>query len=354
MKKDQLHLEHKKIPHHARRILDFLSENKKAISRLLILTHDNPDPDALASAYALRYLAQQVFDIHATLVYGGVIGRMENRNMVDILRIPVHPLKASHWKKYKNIVLVDTQPGFGNNPFPRDRRATMVIDQHPSVHRPAADLLVIDSHCGATCVILAQALLALKIEIPTRLATAIAYGILSETLGLYRGATHRVVQTYLRILRYADMRVIAKIQNPVRSQNFFKTLGHSIYNSLVYQQLIICHLGFVENPDLVAQMADFLLTYRGIRWAFCTGRYQGKLHVSLRTNNPKAKSGEILRDVLGKRERAGGHGMIGGGSLEVGEHVSIQRWKRLEEKISRKLAKRLRLASHKRFQFAFR
>ena len=44
-----------------RRLLDFLSARRDSLSPLLILTHDYPDPDALAAAIALSYLAQHLF-----------------------------------------------------------------------------------------------------------------------------------------------------------------------------------------------------------------------------------------------------------------------------------------------------
>ena len=111
------------------RLLTFLDENKKDMSSLLILAHDFPDPDALASAYALHYIAHHVFHIRTRIVYKGIIGRVENRNMVDFLELPVHKLKTREIADYKHVALVDTQPEFENNPFPEGRKATMNIDQ---------------------------------------------------------------------------------------------------------------------------------------------------------------------------------------------------------------------------------
>ncbi len=344
----------KRIPRSVERVLNFLCENEKSIRRLLILTHDNPDPDALASALALRYLAKNVFSIPSVIAYGGIIGRMENRNMVDILRIPARPLTSSDFKKYKQIAFVDTQPAFHNNPIPKERRATLVIDQHPSVTKPNADLAVVDESCGATCVILAEAMLALRLTIPERIATAIAYGILSETLGLHRGANPRVIRTYLKIIPLCNMREMARIQNPIRSKNFFKTLRSAIHDAVIKSRLIVSHLEWVENPDLVAQTADFLLNYKGMNWSLCTGRYGGKLYLSLRTNREKAEAGKILRYVLKESGRAGGHGKIAGGNFEVGEKAGEKRWKSFENLFAQRLAQRISPSLGKKFAYAFR
>ncbi len=344
----------KKIPKPVKNLLHFLAEKKNSISRLLILTHDNPDPDALASAFALRTLAKNGFGIPSKIMYGGVVGRMENRTMMDLLKIPAHPLKVSYFKKYRFVALVDTQPAFENNSFPKDQRATLVIDQHRSMEKPNADLALIDPKCGATCVILADALMACGLEIPERLATAIAYGILSETQDLHRGTTGRVIRTYLRVLPRTDMRAMARMQNPLQSRNFFMTVSKGIDHAKIYQHLIVSHLGKVENADLVAQIADFLTTYRGIHWALCTGRFEGKLHFSLRTNRLKAEAAHILRYVLKQSGRAGGHGTIAGGSLEIGESAPEKKWRLIENAFSRRLLQRLRFPKEARFKYAFR
>jgi nanoRNase/pAp phosphatase (c-di-AMP/oligoRNAs hydrolase) len=328
----------------AKELLSFLANSRQSLSPLLILPHDYPDPDALAAAFALQFLVRECYGIEARIAYEGVIGRTENRAMVSILGIPVHRLKPVDLKRYQQVALVDTQPAFENNPFPADRKAALVIDQHASSVPPAADLALVDTDCGATCVILAQALLLQNMEIPTRIATALAYGILSDTLNLYRAVRPDVTQTYLSILRRADMRALALIQNPVRSKSFFRTLGRCMQKATVYRRLIVAHLGVIENPDLVSQMAEFLLTYKEARWSLCTGRYRGKLRVSLRSTRQDGQAGEVLRDAFMNRREAGGHGAIAGGSCRVGTHAPEDVWYQKEQEIFERLKKRLRIS----------
>lgn len=327
----------------ATKILNFLLQRKESLSPILILTHDYPDPDALASAFALKYLLSNFYNIDSWIAYSGIIGRMENRSMVDILNIPVNRLSSMDFNSYTNFVLVDTQPLFENNSFPSDKKATIVIDQHKFVKKPKADLSIIDTRCGATCVIIAEALLALEADIPKNVATALAYGIISETLNLYRGTTRRVVKAYLGILPKCDMAALAEIQNPPRSKNFFKTLGTSIQNAAVCGSLISSNLGFVENPDLVSQTADFLLTYEGVEWSLSTGRYKDTLHLSLRSKNTDISAGEILRYVVVDKSRAGGHSGIAGGSIDVGADASETKWKETERKVLQKLTSKLKI-----------
>ena len=339
---------------YARKILRFLAAHKESLSPLLVLTHDYPDPDTLASAFALSYLAENSYGISCRIAYGGIIGRTENKGMVNILKIPAHKIRPGDFKRYSNTALLDTQPSFENNSFPKKKKAAMVIDQHPYVERPNADLVIIDPDCGATSVLMAQALLAARVNIPDRVATALAYGILSDTLNLYRANRPDIIQTYLQLLPHCDMRALARIQNPARSRRFFHSLSKGIQSALVRRRLIATHLGAVENPDLVAQVADFLLSYKGIQWAFCTGRYKAKLHISLRINNPNAEAGEILRDIVVNKGDAGGHNGIAGGSVWVGEKASEETWRETELQLAQGLMKRLRIPIKGDLYYPFR
>jgi nanoRNase/pAp phosphatase (c-di-AMP/oligoRNAs hydrolase) len=317
---------------------------------MLILTHDYPDPDALASAWALQLLAEHKFDIRSKIAYGGVIGRHENKEMMRALRLPASRLRASDLALYQNVALVDTQPTFENNSFPKDRRASIVIDQHPSTSRPVADLVIIDPDAGATSVLLAQELLSQDFDIPERLATALVYGILSDTLNLYHVTKPYIVKTYLALLPLCDIRALARIQNPPRSRKFFRGLAAGLRNAMIGKNLIVSHLGPVDNPDLVAQMADVLLTCQGMQWSFCSGRYGDFLHVSLRTTNARVSAGDVLRQIFDHFDQAGGHGRIAGGKVRVGRPTDHGAWKRTELELTERLTRRLRVIRWREFQ----
>jgi nanoRNase/pAp phosphatase (c-di-AMP/oligoRNAs hydrolase) len=326
-----------------RRLLAYLGRHRQRLSPLLILTHDFPDPDALASAFGLLHLAQSAFDIPARIAYAGELGRTENRMMVRLLRIPLHRLRRAWFKNYPAVALVDTQPAFENNPFPANKRAAMVIDQHDSLTAPLADLALVDPECGATCVIVAQGLLARRAPIPARVATALAYGILTDTLGLYRAHRPDVVRTYLSVLQRADMRTLARIQNPTRSRRFFQTLSKGISGTTRFRHVLVSHLGRVETPDLVSQVAEFLLACRRITWCLVTGRYRGRLYASLRADAPEGQAGELLREAFGNPRQAGGHDRIGGGSCRVGGDAAEATWREREQGLQARLLKGLRI-----------
>ncbi|MCM8794290.1 MAG: DHH family phosphoesterase [Candidatus Omnitrophica bacterium] len=313
-------------------ILKHLNERGRELSPLLILTHNHPDPDTIASAWALSFLAERR-GVRTRIVYSGVIGRMENQKMIDLLRVPIHPLRRSDLDKYHHVALVDTQPPFRNNVFPMTRQADIVIDHHPRHKKTRAKWVLVDPRAGATTTLLAEAVLKSGLELPARLATALVYGIGSETQNLGREADVRDRAIFQALFAKASMKILAKIQNPPRPSSFFNVLGRAIQQAFVIQRIIGVHLGNVPSQDIVAHMADFLLTHEKVRWSIVTGRHDGFLHVSLRTNNTRAEAGKLLWKILGAGS-AGGHGMIAGGHLEIGRDAAENEWQQAEEKIT--------------------
>ncbi len=319
---------------HARRLIKRLSESGRALSPLTILTHDHPDPDALASAWALAHLAQTVGRIRCRIVYGGMIGRAENRMMAERLFVPARPLRPRELASAAHLALVDTQPPFKNNRCPPRRVPDLIVDHHARHADTQAALALIDESVGATTTILVEALTAAGVRVPRRLATAIVYGIGSETQNLGREATPRDMAAYQSFWPKASMRTLWRISYPQRSEDFFATLARGIRESFVAGRSIGAHLGPVGTPDRVAQIADFLLTLERVEWSIVTGRYQGRLHVSLRSNDPGAGAGRLLKRLLGGGNRGGGHAMIAGGSLELGASAPESVWREAEDKVT--------------------
>jgi nanoRNase/pAp phosphatase (c-di-AMP/oligoRNAs hydrolase) len=316
----------------AQAFVEFLAQRGRSLSPALILTHNHPDPDAMSSALALAFLGGKLSGMRSRMVYGGVIGRVENQVMAKTLRIPIKPLREADLRRYPNVILVDTQPPFQNNPFWPRRKASVVLDHHPQHPRTQADYLWIDKGAGATATLLSEALFAAGLDIPARLATALSYGISSETENLGREAGPRDVAAYLALIQKSNTAALARIQNPPRPAAFFSLLARAIRDAFVVRGIIGVHLGGVPTPDRVAQMADFLLTHERMRWAFCTGRFDGRLYVSLRSRLADAKAGSLLTRVLGLG-KAGGHGMIAGGSAAMPLEATENDWRQKEAEV---------------------
>lgn len=150
------------------------------------------------------------------------------------------------------------------------------------------------------------------------------------------------------------MKALAHIHNPVRSRRFFTALRAGLQKAIGNKVLISAHLGEVKNPDLVSQVADFLLTYRRKRRSLCTRRFKGRLNVPPRLDRTTTNAGNILHDFFDNRGETGEHSVIAGASFEVGENASPEEWGNAEETLIKRLDKRLRFPEREANYYLFR
>ena len=159
-------------------------------SEVLIVCHDNPDPDALASAMAMKHLCQ-FYNHSATIIHGGMIEHQQNRAMVRILELDLKKVILD-WevddllKKSDLVICVDFSHPSANNVLPQSCVPNIIIDHHYSEKRPAADVLMVRPEFAATSSLVASLLMNSGIEIDEKVATALAFGIRTDTLGFTR------------------------------------------------------------------------------------------------------------------------------------------------------------------------
>jgi len=306
--------------------------------RLLVLTHDNPDPDAVGSAVGLVHLVEsRTKGTRARAAYGGIIGRAENRAMIKTLALDVANVEEMDLARYDMLALVDTQPGATNHPIPSGRAPDIVIDHHISSGPPfKAAYAEVDTKVGATATLVARHLFNAHLQIPPRIATALLYGIKSDTQDLGRQAGPRDIDAFLKLYAMADKKAIPRIVYAPVPRRYFHLFEQALRKAKVCGRLVLTHLEAIDTPDVVAEVADLLLRLEECDWAAATGRYQGKLLVSLRTSDPAGEAGRIIQRVLGEDGSAGGHGMMAGGNVPT---VGLTRRSiaALEGEIERKL-----------------
>ena len=284
--------------------------------KVLIVTHDNPDPDSIASAVALRHLILIKTGQDAVLTYGGVIGRSENRKMVELLEIPLVPIGNLDLNQFSVICMVDTQPLTGNNSLPADLTVHLVIDHHQP-KRDLSNICWVDvrEHYGASATILYEYLSSQEVSINTRLATSLFYAIKSETQDLGREWSKADRDAYLKLLPLSNNRILFDIIHPQVSNDYFSAFRAAIENARVYGEILVFNLYRVENPDLVAELADFLLRHQGVKYVLGMGWFEGTEILSMRSLNSDAKLGLVIQQMVAGIGSAGGHGMIAGGQV---------------------------------------
>ena len=302
---------------HSKEHSDAMLEWLQGKGKTIIIIHDNPDPDCLASAMALRHLLAMKLSRDAVITFSGMIGRSENIAMAKELEITLIPLGMVNLDEYSVVCMLDTQPGTGNNSLPPDRRVDIVIDHHPL--REASKTcrwLDIRDEYGVTATILYEYLVAQNITISTKLATALFYAIKSETQDLGREANRPDRDAYLRLFPLANKRLLYEITHPKLPVEHFRTIHSGVENATIYGKLLVVNLRAICFPEVVSEMADYLIRLEGIETVLSMGHYNDEVILSLRTTSTLLNTGEIIKRLVAGKGAGGGHAMMAGGKLD--------------------------------------
>lgn len=320
-----------------------VAEKRGKGGRWLVLTHDNPDPDALASALILGRVLRTAFQQNVTLAYGGIIGRAENREMFRSLRLKLSHVRNLSFRHHQAFALVDTQPRSGNNQLPSRTVPDVVIDHHPvRQNTQNAPFYDIRPKYGATATILAEYMLMAGIKPTHAEATALIYAIRSETQDFAREYTGPDKAIYDHFFPQVNHRLLARIQSPRLPLAYFANLHDALENLESVDTLVVSHLGPVEQPDIVPEIADLLLRLEGKTWALCTGIYQDRLYLSIRTTNGRAEAGTLMHRLIGRRGKGGGHGRTAGGWIDLGRIPEAEARRKLQRDMGARLARELK------------
>lgn len=323
------------------RLLSVLSEAKT----LLIVLQDFPDPDAVAAAVGLREIANQKCNITCTLACSGVVGRAENRSLVRYLDINLQRVADLDPTRFDAIAMVDTQPGHGNHSLPDTIIPHIVIDHHPM--RPLTRRCPfhdIRKRYGATSTMLAEYLQEASIVPDVKLATALVYGIRSDTGELGRESTQDDVDAFLALYPSANKRMLGRIAMARLPRDYFQVLWEALRHARTYDHAVVSKLGSIDNPDMIGEIADLLLRDEESTWAACFGHCGDKMYVSVRTSETNANAGQVMRRIVGRRGSGGGHDTMGGGQipLRTTRQTDIQA---LEKTITQRFLKTIGLST---------
>jgi nanoRNase/pAp phosphatase (c-di-AMP/oligoRNAs hydrolase) len=310
-----------------------LLDTASGIAKMLIVTHNDPDPDAMGAAAALSYLLKEFCGIQSEVVYFGIIGRAENRAMATYLGDVLRPVADDDFDHKTVIAMVDTQPGAGNNPVEELADVRIVIDHHPErVETQSVKYAEVHPSLGACSTLMTGFLREAGLEIPTQLATALFYGIKTDTRGLSRGTSAEDVEAYFYLQPLIDIDGLAEIEYARVPADYFKGVATMLKNLRLYRNIAIAWLGESVYPGMAAEMADILLRLEGIDWVVSSSAYKETIIISARTHDRAGGAVPLVLALVGNDGTAGGHGMLAGGQIPLNGRDST--------KVKKKIVKR--------------
>ena len=271
--------------------------------RVLILLHNDPDPDAMASGLALRNLLRRT---KTTAIIAAVQGvtRPENLRMANMLDIHVEKVRPTSFHEFDRIATVDVQPHYFGGML---ERVDLVVDHHPEQTGYSAAYKDIRADYGSTSTILTEHLRAVDVNISERTATAMLYAIKSDTLFFARHTNRVDLEAFTFLYPLADAALIRKMEGAEITLERLDYVTRASQGGIMKEQVFSAFIGEAPREDFIPYTADFFLQLEDVKWTIVAGIVNDALIVSVRNLGYSRNAGEFVKRWFADIGSAGGH-----------------------------------------------
>lgn len=300
-----------------------------------IQTHNFPDHDSVATAFALQYLSGQLGK-DAKIIFEGEIQRDSLKKMIQVLGIDIRHASKYPLTSQDKIVVVDGCKG-NKNVTDLIGNEIGVIDHHQV--RAPEDVRFVDirPEYGACSSIVFEYFAQAEIDIPQKVATALLVGINMDTALLTRNVSRADLLAYTDLYGRADVALVNSILiNYIQTKDlgFFKT---ALDRVRIKETLAFCFFPEGCNQNLMGILGDFFMALQEIEFVVLCAQNEGKINFSVRSENRDWNASAIIQDVLSGIGFGGGHIDRAGGIVEDATRFS-------EEAIYKSFVRALKLA----------
>ena len=286
-----------------------LSDKSKRLRE--VITHEdtlailiNADPDSMASAMALKRFFWR--KVKKTSIYHiNVIKRADNLAMMKLLRMDQKNIRKLNRPKITKWAIVDSQPSH-NKQFSQ-YKFDIIIDHHPFIPGSEGQFVDIKDDYGATSTILTEYLRAAGIKPSPRLATALFYGIKTDTDNFVRNSTPNDINAFRYLYQFVNVNIIKKIEFSEITKKTLSSFRTATDNLTFVKDIAFIHMGKIDNPDILVIIADFFLKMAEVSWSVVSGVHSNKLVIILRNAGFRLDAGKVAQKLFGPYGFAGGH-----------------------------------------------
>src|SRR5215210_4925659 len=271
--------------------------------RVLIMLHNDPDPDAMASGVALRNVLRRT---KTTAIIGAMQGvtRPENQRMVNLLDIHVEAITPTSLNEYDRIAMVDVQPHYFGGLIDR---VDLVIDHHPEQPGYTAVFKDVRADYGSTSTILTEHLRAVDVNISERTATAMLYAIKSDTLFFNRSTNRVDLEAFSYLYPLADATMIRKMEGSEITGERLDFVIKAWQHGRMVEHVFCAFIGEPAREDFIPYVADFYLQLENVQWSVISGVVNDTFVVSVRNLGYSRNAGDFVRRWFNDIGSAGGH-----------------------------------------------
>ena len=264
----------------------------------------NADPDSMASALALKRLFWR--RVKKTLVYRvNSIKRADNLALIKSLKIDLKHIRNMDSTEITKWAILDSQPQHHEQLSRYD--FDIIIDHHPPGLIYDAQFVDIKEEYGANSTIMTEYLRASKIRPSPRLATALFYGIKTDTENFARPSIPNDINAFRYLYPFTNIQIIKKIESSEITKKTLQSFQKAIENLKFVKDIASIYMGKVSNPDFLVIIADFFLKLAEAKWCVVSGIYGQKLIVIFRNAGFRLNAGKVAQDLFGELGTAGGH-----------------------------------------------
>lgn len=298
-----------------------------------IVTHGKVDPDAIASAYALKTIYESN-DIDSDFLSRNGPTRPENQSLFHYTDLDIIETDGEKLEDYENISLVDSNLSMLNDNY-REIITGKLLDRVFSIHdhHPKSDLTTeileseeifadIRTDIGATSTMLTEYLDEYDIDFDDNLATTLLYGIYTDTDNFLSDTVQNEdIEAYSFLRDNINFDIIEEIKSSEYTPETFSIISNVIDNREVRDSYLVSNAGKIESDEIhsLSQAADFVSKMQGVSVSVVSGIdiENCKIEAKIRAKGQQYSAGEIAKDIFGEFGSAGGHLDRGGATVNL-------------------------------------
>lgn len=296
---------------------------KASGKKLLICIKGYPDPDNIATALALQWIARR-YDIQSNILHFEAISHQENRALVKKLDLDIEEYQDGFdFSQYDYYAVNDAQNAELPVKLPPHCELLVFVDHHKALGTISGHFVDIREYSGSTSAIYSEYLQDKYFDFngedghESKIATALMHGIRSDTDN-FINATGLDYKASSFLAKFVDKDMLALISQQSIPAKTMDLTQIALQRKDIKGTFMFSGVGFVrdEDRDGIGQCADYLLHREGIDTVVVYGVVGGQfIDGSLRTKSHTLDPDKWLKDVFGT-DRHGTY--YGGGRKDKG------------------------------------
>ncbi len=276
--------------------------------RLLICIKGYPDPDNIACALALSWLASR-FHIDSRIIHFEEISHHENRALVKKLDLDMeHYSSDTDLTGFDYFAINDSQSPELPIKLPETCKLLSFVDHHKTLGTVESAFLDIREDAGSTAAIYAEYLMHSSVKFEghddyeSKIATALMHGIRSDTDNFLNAQPIDYAASEF-LTKFVDRDLLALISRQSIPAKTMDLTQIALQRKDIKGNFMFSGVGYVrdEDRDGIGQCADYLLHREGIDTVVVYGVVNGEfIDGSLRTKSHTLDPDKWIKDIFGK------------------------------------------------------